>query len=107
MATIEAADALGMADSIGSLKEGKLADLILIDLTEPHMNPIYETPIRNLVPNLVYSAQGHEVEAVMIDGNFVLENRRLMTGDETQIVETVNRAAKRISEEMNRLSWTK
>lgn len=43
----------------------------------------------------------------MIDGNFVLENRRLMTGDETQIVETVNRAAKRISEEMNRLSWTK
>lgn len=107
MATIEAADALGMADSIGSLKAGKLADLIIIDLSEPHMNPIYETPIRNLVPNLVYSAQGHEVESVMIDGRFVLENRKLMTGDEKQIIETVQAAAKRISDKMNRLSWTR
>lgn len=107
MATIEAADALGMASSIGSLKEGKLADLIIVDLSEPHMNPVYETPIRNLVPNLVYSAQGHEVESVMIDGKFVLENRRLMTGDETQILATVQTAAKGISGKMNQLSWTR
>lgn len=107
MATIEAAQALGMENSIGSLKAGKKADLIIIDLSEPHMNPIYEVPIRNLVPNLVYSARGHEVESVMIDGKFVIEERKLLTGDEKAIIQDVNSAAKVISEEMQKLSWTK
>ena len=70
------------------------------------MNPIYERPIRNLVPNLVYSALGNEVESVMIDGNFVIENGRLTTGDEGAIISAVNRAAARISEEMENLPWT-
>lgn len=107
MATIEAAMALGMEDSIGSIKEGKLADLVILDLSEPHMNPIYESPIRNLIPNLVYSARGHEVETVIIDGRVVIENRTLMTGNEKQIIDDVNQAAKRISEEMEQLSWTR
>lgn len=107
MATIEAAQALGMDDEIGSLRAGKKADLIVIDLSEPHMNPIYEAPIRNLVPNLVYSARGNEVESVMIDGKFVIENRQLMTGDEQAIIQEVNEAAGEISKEMQKLSWTK
>lgn len=106
MATIEAARALCMEDTIGSLREGKLADLIILDLSGPQMNPIYERPIRNLVPNLVYSALGNEVESVMIDGNFVIENGRLTTGDEGAIISAVNRAAARISEEMENLPWT-
>ncbi len=107
MATIEAARALGMEDSIGSLKPGKLADLIVIDLSEPHMNPIYMAPIRNLVPNLVYSARGHEVESVMIDGKFVIENRKLLTGDEERIIREVDEAAEQISQKMLQLPWTK
>ena len=106
MATIEAARALCMEDTIGSLREGKLADLIILDLSGPQMNPIYERPIRNLVPNLVYSALGNEVESVMIDGTFVIENGRLTTGDEGEIISAVNRAAARISEEMEALPWT-
>lgn len=106
MATIEAARALCMEDAIGSLREGKLADLIILDLSGPQMNPIYERPIRNLVPNLVYSTLGNEVESVMIDGTFVIEDRRLLTGDEAEIIGAVNRAAARISEEMEALPWT-
>lgn len=107
MATIEAALALGMEELIGSIRKGKLADLIIIDLSEPHMNPIYESPIRNLIPNLVYSARGHEVETVIIDGKFVIENRVLKTGDEKQIISDVNQAAQRISDEMEHMAWTK
>ncbi|MCD7909168.1 MAG: amidohydrolase family protein, partial [Clostridium sp.] len=106
MATIEAARALCMEEDIGSLREGKLADLIILDLSGPQMNPIYERPIRNLVPNLVYSALGNEVESVMIDGTFVIEDRKLLTGDEAEIIGAVNRAAARISQDMEALSWT-
>lgn len=107
MATIEAADALCMADSVGSLKKGKKADMIMVDLSEPHMNPIYEYPIRNLIPNLVYSARGHEVRSVMIDGRFVIEDHKLMTGDESEIINSVNRAAGNIAEKMSGLLWTR
>ena len=72
MATIEGAKALRMEDQIGSLRAGKLADLIVIDLSYPHLNPIYTAPVRNLIPNLVYSARGHEVETVMINGRIVV-----------------------------------
>lgn len=107
MATIEAAEALNMADTVGSLKEGKLADIIIIDLSAPHMNPIYEYPIRNLVPNLVYSARGSEIESVIIDGRFVIEDRELLTGNEEHITEEVNEAANRIAGEMGKLAWAK
>lgn len=106
MATIEAAQALCMEEEIGSLRAGKKADIILVDLSEPHMNPIYEYPIRNLIPNLVYSARGHEVETVMIDGRFVIEDRRLLTDDEQKIVEKTQAAARLIADKMAALPWT-
>lgn len=107
MATIEAADALGMAETIGSLKKGKKADLILVDLSEPHMNPLYEAPIRNLIPNLVYTARGHEAESVMIDGRFVMENRRILTAEEEEIIKRVNNGAERIAGKLRELPWAK
>ncbi len=85
MATIEAAQALCLGDKVGSLKEGKLADLIIIDLSAPQLNPIMEAPVRNLIPNLVYAARGSEVESVMIDGRLVVEDHELKTADEREI----------------------
>ncbi len=107
MATIEAADALGMADEIGSLREGKKADLLVMDLSAPHMNPIYERPIRNLIPNLVYTARGHEVESVMVDGKWIMEDRQILTGDEKETIKEVNQAADRIAGELGKLPWAK
>lgn len=74
MATIEGAQALGLADSIGSLEEGKRADFIAIDLRQPAMMPLYTQPMRNIVPNLVYSARGDEVALVVVDGRLIYKD---------------------------------
>lgn len=107
MATIEGAKALMMEDSIGSLKAGKLADMIVIDLSYPHLNPIYTAPIRNIVPNLVYAARGHEVETVMVNGRIVVENHVLLTEDEKTVVAQANRSAARIGEALAGIEWSK
>lgn len=107
MATIEGAKALCMEDEVGSLKEGKKADLITIDLSYPHLNPIYDAPIRNLIPNLVYSARGHEVDMVMVDGRIVVENHILLTEKEEDVIAKANASAKRISNEISNAEWSK
>lgn len=74
MATIEGAKAIGWDDEIGSLEIGKKADLIAIDLKALSMQPIYTYPMRNLIPNLVYSARGNEVSMSMVNGEIIYEN---------------------------------
>lgn len=106
MATIEGARALMMEDQIGSLRAGKLADMIVIDLSYPHLNPIYTAPIRNLIPNLVYSARGHEVEMVMVDGKMVVEDHKLLTEDESAVIRRANEAAARISGTLAQYAWS-
>jgi 5-methylthioadenosine/S-adenosylhomocysteine deaminase len=98
LATIEAAKAIGLDHEVGSLKKGKKADLILINLNEPNLCPVISDPIRNIAPNLVYSAKGNEVETVMIDGKIIMENRQLLTVDEKQAIKEAQEAAKTISQ---------
>ena len=86
MATIEGAAALGWDDEIGSLREGKRADLILVDLQRPTLAPVHTRPMRNLVPNLVYAVRGDEVDTVVIDGQIVVQHGRLLTASEADIV---------------------
>lgn len=73
-ATIGGARLLGMDDRIGSLEAGKQADLILVDLKQPHAWPNF-----NVYSLIVYSLRGSDVETVMVDGNILMENRRLCT----------------------------
>jgi 5-methylthioadenosine/S-adenosylhomocysteine deaminase len=79
MATLGGARALGM--EIGSLEVGKKADVILLELNKPHLQPVY-----NIVSHLVYSATGADVRDVIIDGKLVMENRKLLTLDEGEIL---------------------
>lgn len=85
MATVEGARAVGMGTTIGSLEAGKQADVILIDLEKLNLCPVVEAPIRNIVPNLVYAATGHEVDTVIVAGRVLMEGRRLLTADEDAI----------------------
>jgi 5-methylthioadenosine/S-adenosylhomocysteine deaminase len=85
MATIEGAMAIGLGDEIGSLEVGKQADLILVDLTALNLSPVLETPIRNIVPNLVYAASGHEVKTVMVAGKVLVRDGVVLTADEEAI----------------------
>ncbi|MCB0062867.1 MAG: amidohydrolase family protein, partial [Caldilineaceae bacterium] len=86
MATIEGARAIGLDHKVGSLEIGKEADLIVVDLSAPNLTPTLLTPIRNLVPNLVYAASGHEVKSVMVAGKLLVEERQLLVGDESAIL---------------------
>jgi 5-methylthioadenosine/S-adenosylhomocysteine deaminase len=97
MATIEAATALGLADEIGSLEPGKQADLILVDLAEPNLCPMLEDPVRNIVPNLVYSASGHEVKTAIVAGRVIMRDRRVLTVDEAAIRSEAQAQAEAIS----------
>lgn len=107
MATIEAAKALGMEKEIGSLKPGKLADVIVVDLLRPHLTPILDGPVRNIVPNLVYSCRGEEVEMVVIDGVVVVDNHELLTVDEKTAIAEANAAARRLQSELRKQPWAK
>jgi 5-methylthioadenosine/S-adenosylhomocysteine deaminase len=85
MATIEGARAIGLAEEIGSLEPGKQADLILVDLSAPNLSPVLEAPIRNIVPNLVYAATGHEVRLVMVAGCVLVRGGQVLSADEAQV----------------------
>lgn len=76
MATINGAYALGREDEIGSIEEGKKADIACFDLNSPSF-----TPINNLISALCYSAQSEDVKHVMIDGEFVMRDRQFTRVD--------------------------
>lgn len=85
IATISGAKALGLSEEIGSLEVGKKADIAILNLNTPSL-----TPRNNLLAGLSYSANGSEVETVIIDGKITMENRRILTMDEEVVYEKVN-----------------
>lgn len=96
MATIEAARAIGLEEQIGSLEAGKKADVLVVDFTQPSLSPIILTPVRNVVPNLVYSAKGNEVQTVIIDGKVLIDDFKVLHIDEKEVVRQAQEAVGRI-----------
>jgi 5-methylthioadenosine/S-adenosylhomocysteine deaminase len=96
MATIDGARALGWSDEIGSLRVGKRADVLLVDLQRPTLMPVHTRPMRNLAPNLVYAARGDEVDTVVIDGAIVVEHGTPTTIDDRAILAEAQRLAEPI-----------
>jgi 5-methylthioadenosine/S-adenosylhomocysteine deaminase len=82
MATINGAKAIGMDKEIGSLEVGKKADVIIINMHRPEWYPNYSE-----VQNLVYSASGDCVETVFIDGKLVMQDRKVLTVNEDEILD--------------------
>ncbi|GIO22169.1 amidohydrolase family protein [Oceanobacillus sp. J11TS1] len=97
MATIEAAKVMGIEHEVGSLRKGKKADIILVDLNAPTFYPVLTKPIRNIVPNLVYSARGDEVDTVIIDGKIIVENKQIVTINEKEEIAKAQRVAENIA----------
>ena len=92
--------ALGLEDQIGSLRPGKKADIILVDLLRPELTPVFLDPIRNIVPNLVYSADGSEVDTVIVNGRILAEGHRLLHIDLDSLIRQANRKAKEIAAQL-------
>ena len=93
MATICGAQALGLGDEIGSIEEGKRADLALINLDRPHT-----TPRPDLVSTIVYAAEASDVETVIIDGRVVMREGRLTTLDEQAVIREARQQAERLNQ---------
>lgn len=98
MATIEGAKAIGIGDSVGSLEVGKQADFIAIDLTKPSMLPVFTKPMRNIVPNLVYSARGEEVSISVVDGKIIYRDGKFTMVDQEKYFEAVGQYTDGIGE---------
>ncbi len=82
LATIGGANAVHMADKIGSLEAGKLADLITIRLDGVHNWPHFKNNPDNVYSRLVYAAKSTDVVNVMIHGRWLMQDRKLQTIDE-------------------------
>ncbi|MGC8816785.1 MAG: amidohydrolase [Candidatus Hadarchaeum sp.] len=95
MATRNGADATLWRNKIGSIEKGKIADLIVIDLHKPHL-----VPVRNPVSNLVYAANGSDVETVIIDGKIVMKNRRITSINEEEVVQEAMKAGLEIDKKL-------
>jgi len=87
MATIGGASVLGLSGDIGSLSPGKKADIILLDLMQPHLQPFYHPDL------LVYAASGADVSTVIIDGKLVMRHRKILTFDADQAMAKVRKLA--------------
>jgi 5-methylthioadenosine/S-adenosylhomocysteine deaminase len=76
MATIGGAKVLGLDKFIGSIETGKKADMILVDMNQPHLTPLY-----HCYSQLVYAARGADVQTSIINGRIVMKDRHLLTID--------------------------
>jgi 5-methylthioadenosine/S-adenosylhomocysteine deaminase len=92
--TMGSAQILGWDDRVGSLEPGKQADLILMDVDQPHLAPMHHP-----VPVLVYNASGRDVTDVMVAGTWTVQDRSLTADSLHRIVEAGQEVAVRVWKE--------
>jgi 5-methylthioadenosine/S-adenosylhomocysteine deaminase len=93
-ATLGGARAVRQATTLGSLEVGKKADLLVVDTLRAHL-----VPAGRIVSAWIHNGQGSDIESVMIDGQFVMRNRKIVTVDEDGIIKEADKVGRRI--------WTK
>ncbi|NOR45102.1 MAG: amidohydrolase family protein [Candidatus Delongbacteria bacterium] len=76
MGTMNGAKVLGIDNITGSLEVGKKADIIIIDINKPHLTPMYDP-----YSHLTYSANGSDVDTVIINGKIILKERKFLNFD--------------------------
>jgi len=96
MATNLGAKVLGIDDKVGSIEPGKRADIILVDLMKPHIQPLSD-----IFKTLVYCAKGSDVNTVIVNGNVVVRDGELLTLDEEDLLRRVTRI---FEEKLSRLA---
>ncbi|MFI7497116.1 amidohydrolase [Streptomyces sp. NPDC049687] len=85
-ATLQSARAVGLEDRVGSVAPGRRADLVLVDLTGPHTQPVHD-----LAATLVHSARAADVRTTIVDGRILMRDRELLTIDVPEVVRELGR----------------
>lgn len=97
MLTVGGADVLGLGKEIGTLRVGKRADIVCLAVDEPHAVPVYHP-----ISHLLYAARASDVRHVVVNGQLVMENRRVLTVDEEGLREQVRELARRLRQVLAR-----
>jgi 5-methylthioadenosine/S-adenosylhomocysteine deaminase len=81
-ATLQSARAVGLGDVVGSIAPGRRADIVLVDLTGPHTQPVHD-----LAATLVHSARSAGVRTTIVDGRILMRDGELLTLDVPAVVQ--------------------
>lgn len=95
MLTVNAARTLGAEAEIGAIEPGKKADLTLIDLNQPVMRPLLRP-----VANIVHYGHPGIVHSVLVDGQFVMRERKVLSIDEPALLAEAQRVTERVWQRM-------
>ena len=90
MATINGAKALNLNET-GKIEEGKLADLIIINMEETIINPI-----NNIFAEIVYNVKGSNVDTTIINGKVLMENKKISNVNKKEIIQKCEEIINRI-----------
>src|SRR5262249_46088660 len=90
-ATQGGARAVRQDTQIGLLETGRKADLLVVDTRRAHL-----VPAGRFVSAWIHNGQPSDIESVMIDGRFVMRDRKILTVDEQRIVTEADKVGKRI-----------
>jgi 5-methylthioadenosine/S-adenosylhomocysteine deaminase len=93
LATRGSAAALGMGHSLGQLSPGFLADIILLDMSGTHYQPLH-----SLTTSLVYNTRPGDVQTVIVNGQVIMRNRQLLTLDKAEIIAQVRQSMQRLTQ---------
>ena len=84
---------LNMADQIGRLEAGYLADIILVDMSGAHHQPLH-----SMTASLVYNTRASDVQTVIVNGRILMQDRQLLTLNKTEIIQQVNKNMSRLAQ---------
>ena len=96
LVTISGAKALGLERRIGSLEPGKDADIIAINLEQPHLQPFVATSADSIYTALVYCASGKDVTDTMVAGRWLMRDRHIVELNVTSILAHTNALSRSI-----------
>lgn len=91
MATRWGAEVLGLGEITGSIEEGKAADLVVVNLGEPHLLPMYD-----IYSHIAYAVRASDVESVMVGGKVTVNEGQFCDGDESAIMAKARQWAEKI-----------
>lgn len=91
MACRGGAKAFGQPDQIGSLEVNKKADVVLVDLDTPFAMPVHSAPSA-----LVYNVSGGAVDTVIVDGNILMQGKRILCVDEKEVLKEARQVCERL-----------
>ena len=96
MATRLGAQALHIGHLTGSVETGKRADLILVDISPLHNSPSFRRAADNAYAQIVYASKSTDVSDVMVNGKWIMRERKLLTVNEEELLAQAADIAKKI-----------